>query len=134
MFSLSDLTSHVMPFSYSRCIHSIFALFEFGVSQMSDTPPKDEGFALRSLVWATVWGIGGSLPFGEREKFAKFVGTLVADVVPLPPGGASSLLDFGASLKDAGWVAWKRFVPSVDIDAAKANDPELIIPTTDTVR
>jgi len=85
------------------------------------------------VIFSALWGFGGSMSLANRSAFA----ASIASLLPSPPaiGSDLTLLDYEVSLKKGGeWVAWSLSVPQVSVDEALVTSPDVVIPTTDTVR
>ncbi len=87
------------------------------------------------LIFAIMWGFGGSLSLFERENFANQLLTMVTDTRTLPSDTSSiNLLEFGVDVESGDWFQWKNKVPIVEIETHKVASPDVVIPTVDTVR
>jgi dynein heavy chain 1 len=80
------------------------------------------------MVFAIVWGLGGSLKLADRITFVDFIQTL-----PEAKGLDGSALDYHVDVKTASWIPWQESVPSIEVPA-KDIGTDVIVPTIDTVR
>ena len=84
-------------------------------------------------IFATVWGIGGSMNLATRTDFSNQICNFTA--VETPPRGPSvALIDYEIRLEDQKWHLWKESVPVIDIDPKKVTDADVVITTVDTNR
>ncbi len=139
---------HVMDFTRLRVLGSAFSLLNKGImsaiefnANHPDFPYPDdklERYITNRLVYALMWGLGGSMGLSEREEFGNFLNAnmpTTGSAAPLDPKLAASLLDFYPDLnRDGEWVQWRTRVQAMDIESHKVGSPDVVIPTVDTVR
>jgi dynein heavy chain 1 len=99
---------HVMEFTRIRVLESTFALIRKGITNVidyqeshQDLPLSDdqiEAFIQKHVIFATIWGIGGSMNLQTRTKFgnklAEFTG------VPMPSTSTYPLIDYEVRIED----------------------------------
>jgi dynein heavy chain 1 len=131
-----------MQFTRLRVLTSTFSLLNKGVHNVleynaghADLPmPLDRvtQYIQQWLLFALMWGVGGSLALSVREQFSRALHSWA--VTPLPDANGAPLLDFAVALDSAEWVAWSARVPRLDIETHQVGSPDVVIATVDTVR
>jgi dynein heavy chain len=105
-----------------------------------------------ALIFALVWGIGGSVDEFTREKWNGMVNELIMgeDVkekyklidlpsewepmtIPCKLPDQKSLFDCYFNAEQLNWTKWEKTVPAYQIDK-DSSFVQLIIPTTDSIR
>lgn len=134
---------HIMEFTVSRVMTTLFSLLNKAVreiieynSQHADfplDPEQVEAFVSKKLLLAIVWAFTGDCPLNDRKQFGDKVVGLASFGSP-PLGGTSSLIDFTVSLPNAEWTPWQNQVPSIEVNTHSVTQPDVVIPTLDTVR
>jgi len=133
---------HVMEFTRIRCLEAIFALIRKGISNVldyneshSDFPLSDsqiEAYMQKFVIFATIWGVGGSMNLSTRTQFGDKLGEFTS--VPLPAHGTYPAIDFEIRIEDQEWHLWKKKVPNVEIEPQKVVQADVVITTVDTTR
>lgn len=98
------------------------------------TAPHPTRYITNRVVYALIWGIGGSMGLAEREAFAAFVSTLLPPGASRPAARDANLLNYFVALEDGEWLPWQMRVQAVEIESHKVGSPDVVIPTVDTVR
>jgi dynein heavy chain 1, cytosolic len=132
---------HIMDFTRLRVFTSMASLLNKAILNVIDYnnkhssflgPDAVERYILHRLLFAIMWGFGGSMSLAEREDFSKFVAS-VSTLPGLP--SSAPLLDYFPLLEDNGdWRMWRDRVPRLEIETHQAASPDLVIPTVDTIR
>jgi len=135
--------SHIMEYTHIRALSTLFSLLnsacrsilEFN-AQHRDLPLRSdqiESFVLKRLLLAIVWSLAGDCPLLERHAFGNKVATFTT--IDLPEmNGVFSLIDFEVSLPCASWSLWQDQVPSIEVNTHSITQPDIVIPTVDTLR
>lgn len=135
--------SHIMQFTEIRALNTLFSLLnkacrtilEYNI-QHEDFPlelEQVESFISKKMLLALVWALVGDCPVRERRSFGEYIAGLTTFDTPLL-SEASSLIDYDVSLPSADWVSWQSQVPNVEINTHSITEPDVVIPTLDTVR
>ena len=82
------------------------------------------------MLWSA---LVGDCPIRERRAFGEHIAGLTTFDTPLL-SESSSLIDYDVSLPRAEWTPWQNSVPNVEINTHSITDPDVVIPTLDTVR
>jgi dynein heavy chain len=87
------------------------------------------------VVFAVVWGAGGSSDTASRNKFDKFVREKLAEAnlaeaVGLPDG---LVYDYSCDASTNSWVPWMETLPPFEL-SPKVEFLDIIVPTLDSVR
>lgn len=132
---------HIMDFTRLRVFTSMTSLLSKSITNILDYNTKHaaalgveavERYVAHRLLFAIIWGFGGSMNLAEREDFSKFVSSV--STLPALPSSAP-LLDYFPQLEEAGdWRMWRDRVPRLEIETHQAASPDLVIPTVDTIR
>lgn len=133
---------HIMDFTRLRVLTAMFSLVNKGITSIIEYNQLHQDFhmshdlvsryMINRLIWAMMWGFGGSMGLSERESFSSFVQGVVS--TPVPEATTAPLLDYCVSLDDGNWHLYKSKVPIVEVDTHKVASPDVVIPTVDTVR
>lgn len=131
-----------MEFTRIRALEAFFALVRKGISNIldyNDSHPdfpmsndQIEAYMRRWVVFAILWGLGGSETLRKREEFSKEIHKFAS--VPLPNPEGPPLLDYEVSIETQEWTLWKNKVPHIDIDPNKVTEADVVITTVDTLR
>ena len=134
---------HVMEPTRIRLLHSMMVLLSHGqdlVQEYNDThvdfPMEIEhrnNFLQKWLLFAMLWGFGGSLNQESRTKFAQEAALRWHGNLPTLKE-EETLLDYEVNIEDGEWRPWKSSVPLMDIESHKVLSTDVVIPTVDTVR
>lgn len=133
---------HVMDFTRIRCLESTFALIRKGISNILDyneahsdfhlNDEQVERYMLKFVVFACIWGVGGSMNLFTRTNFGNKLGEFTS--VPMPSTTQYPLIDYEIRLEDQEWHLWKKKVPNVEIEPNKVIEADVVITTVDTTR
>jgi dynein cytoplasmic 1 heavy chain len=136
--------NHVMKRIPLRFISSMFATLKAGLVKAIDYDDNHPDFPLseeqlaafmsKYLVYATIWGFGGSLSLADRIKFCDEVTGLVPSTIEMPSAHNESLLDYEVRIDVQNWELWESRIDMLDIEPHKIVSPELVIDTVDTAR
>jgi dynein heavy chain 1 len=92
-------------------------------------------YVVNRLVYAVLWGFGGSLNTSARELFASQLAGCLPDGAAPPQTAGTTLMDHYPDLgREGEWSSWKSRVQQLDIESHKVGSPDVVIPTIDTVR
>lgn len=84
------------------------------------------------LLLSLFWAFAGSLGLEIRQTFAKNVAKLLPSIVL---DSNLSLIDVEVGVKSNGaFTSWQQRVPQLHLDETQAASPDIMIPTTDTIR
>lgn len=110
---------HIMEFTRIRVLESTFALIRKGISNVIEYnevrwefPLNDsqiQTYMRKFVIFASLWGIGGSMNLQTRTKFGNSLGDFTS--VPLPNISAAPLIDYEIRIEDQEWHLWKKKVP-----------------------
>jgi len=94
------------------------------------------------VLFALMWGLGGSMPLSEREQFSRLLQREASSPsssssfsgcgVPISSSESLPLLDYCLSSDGTRWQKWP--VPVVEVEPGKVGSPDVVIPTLDTLR
>ena len=133
---------HIMEFTRIRCLESMFALIRKGISNVLDyneahsdfhlSDQQVENYMTKFVVFAVVWGVGGSMNLQTRTNFGNKLAEFTS--VPMPSTVQYPLLDYEVRLEDQEWHLWKKKVATVEIEPHKVVEADVVITTVDTTR
>ena len=116
---------HVMEFTKVRCVEALFALLRKGIENILEHNEAQSDFPLdgqqihnymtKWLVFAAVWGIGGSMNLPTRTAFSNTI-TEYTDIETPQLSSAYAMIDYEIRIEDQKWHPWKEGVPVLDID------------------
>lgn len=135
--------THVMSFTRMGVLTSMSALLKGGIGKVmehNDNPNNYpiQGDALtqlitRYLVYAVLWGFGGSMSLKQRIEFCRQLHALTS--IPLPEHSADSpLLDYYVKLETGEWDLYENKIDSLDLEPQQIIHPDVVIDTVDTAR
>ena len=141
-FSFSQKCDHIMEFTATRTLNTLFALLnricrlilEYNIHQ-GDLPLEldtVETFVKKKLLIALVWSFTGDCPLSQRKEFGDHLAGVT--VVDLPSVEGLSLIDYDVTLPRAEWTPWQAQVPQVEVNTHSITETDAVIPTTDTIR
>jgi dynein heavy chain 1 len=142
MMELASTKWHIMDFTRLRALNSCFSLVNKSIAFVLENNQRAlspmphslfEKYMQNRLLFAIMWGFGGSMNLTEREEFSRHLQTLNATGTALPSGQVP-LLDYFVSIDDGEWHQWSEKVPRREIETHEAASPDLVISTVDTVR
>eukprot|EP01113_Clastostelium_recurvatum_P011812 TRINITY_DN1605_c0_g1_i1.p1 TRINITY_DN1605_c0_g1~~TRINITY_DN1605_c0_g1_i1.p1 ORF type:complete len:4689 (+),score=1530.43 TRINITY_DN1605_c0_g1_i1:285-14351(+) len=135
---------HIMDFTRLRVLGAMFSLLNKGITNIVDYNNAHPDFPMSAdvvnkymtnrLLFALMWGLGGSMGLAEREAFSAFIQGIATTPVPDAPPAGPCLLDFAVNIDDGNWSLWKSKVPTVEVESHKVGSPDVVIPTIDTIR
>ncbi|KAI1076782.1 cytoplasmic dynein heavy chain, partial [Whalleya microplaca] len=135
--------NHIMEFTVSRVLNTLFSLLNKAVRDMIEynaahvdfplDPEQIEAFVAKKLLLALVWALTGDCPLNDRKAFGDKIGALASFGSP-PLDGTSSLIDFDVTLPRAEWTPWQNQVPTIEVNTHSITQTDVVIPTLDTVR
>ena len=133
---------HVMEFTRIRVLESTFALVRKGISNVIDyneshsdfhlSGSQVENYMLKHVIFATQWGIGGSMNLQTRTNFGNKLCDFTS--VAFPPITQYPLIDYEIRIEDQEWHLWKKKVPLIEIEPSKVTEADVVITTVDTTR
>jgi dynein heavy chain 1 len=85
------------------------------------------------VIFATLWGIGGSMNLQTRTNFGNRLGDFTAVAMPLI-SQSTPLIDYEIRIEDQEWHLWKKKVPMIEIEPSKVVEADVVITTVDTTR
>lgn len=115
---------HIMDFSVPQAYKTYTALCRAAAAR-SDSPE----FNAKSRVHALTWAFAGQATAEQRAELAKWAAARLG--VEVPPG---DVMDFDVSPFSGQWMPWQDSVDEVDLEPRAIVEPNLVIPTIDTVR
>jgi dynein heavy chain 1 len=131
---------HIMDFTRMRALSSLFSLLNQGVrnvllynQQHQDFPMSAdtvESYCPRFLVYSLIWCMSGDGPMSSRNEISSYIRSITT--VALPPS-STSIIDYEVSMSGE-WVPWMNKVPQIEVETHKVADPNVVVPTLDTVR
>ena len=141
LHSIEQNIEHVMEFSASRALMTMFCLVKAGIAKIIDYNDNHMDYPLpiekvtkfmeKTLLYAILWGFSGDLSLEGRYAFGKdFVKFTKVEM----PRGHEPLIEYEVRVDTAEWHLWKERVPQVELEAAKVIKPDVVIETIDTVR
>jgi dynein heavy chain 1 len=89
------------------------------------------------LIFATIWGVGGSLNLRKRTDFSNDLSDIASGIsMPndLTKADGRSLIDYYVCLEDQNWHLYEERVDNLQIKSDQVSDADLVIPTVDTDR
>lgn len=143
MMNEASLKWHIMDFTRLRVLNSCFSLINKSIAFVLEHNQRStsgmpaslfEKYIQNRLLFAIMWGFGGSMNLQGREEFSRHLQTLNATPNPLPSASGAPLLDYFVHIDDAEWHPWSEKVPRREIETHEAASPDLVIATADTVR
>ncbi|PVU91581.1 hypothetical protein BB561_004323 [Smittium simulii] len=140
--------NHIMTFTMTRAFNTLFSLLNNAVRKVMEFTSQNmeldgqseviQHFLECKLLISLLWSLTGDLPLKDRIEFSKFIYNSTTIKLPIINSLESneSLFDFDVEFKGGSccWVPWSSHVPTVDIETHRIPDPDVIIPTTDTLR
>lgn len=100
--------SHVMDFTRIRVLESTFALIRKGISNVIDYSESRSEFPLseslienymkKFVIFASLWGIGGSMNLQTRTNFGNRLGDFT--IVAMPNTNIAPLIDYEIRIDD----------------------------------
>ena len=142
VLDFASTLSHVMDFTRIRVLESTFALIRKAISNIIEfnearqdfhlTDVQIENYMQKFVIFATLWGIGGSMNLQTRTNFGNRLNEFTS--VPLPPTNQYPLIDFEIRIDDQEWHLWKKKVPNIEIEPSKVVEADIVITTVDTTR
>ncbi|CEH14594.1 dynein heavy chain cytosolic [Ceraceosorus bombacis] len=134
---------HIMPFTASRALTTLFSLINKTVRNVFDynqqhpdfplAPAQIEAYATKRLVVSVVWSFTGDAKLHVRAEMGEFLASQTGvDMPPLDNG--ASLIDFDVQVATAEWFEWTTRVPTIEIETHAVASADVVIPTMDTVR
>ena len=135
--------SHIMTFTHTRALNTLFSLLNKACRTMVEyniqhddfplDPGQVESFVSKKMLLALVWALTGDCPLRERRAFGGYISALTTIDTPLL-SESSSLIDYDVSLPQAQWTPWQSQVPNIEINTHSITQTDVVIPTLDTVR
>ncbi|KAK9240220.1 dynein heavy chain, N-terminal region 1-domain-containing protein [Lipomyces kononenkoae] len=135
--------SHIMEFSASRALHTLFSLTTSSVTKILEydslhpdfavSKDQRETYLISKLLVNLIWSCVGDCPLSDRQIFARYLCRLEL-FAGLDIPADDSVLDYDMSLPLANWVSWQSQVPKMDLDPHTITKTDIVIPTVDTVR
>ncbi|TYZ65491.1 hypothetical protein PybrP1_001542, partial [[Pythium] brassicae (nom. inval.)] len=144
---------HIMDVTRLQLLMSMFSLLARGLTRIheyneahADFPMSAAQlaqFAPKWLVFALIWGFGGSMDAANRVQLCAFVAQTLANRVAFPVSAASmasassadnSLLEYEVNLDDGEWRPWSRSIPQLDLESHRVLSTDVVVTTVDTVR
>ncbi|KAK9369733.1 dynein heavy chain, N-terminal region 1-domain-containing protein [Lipomyces kononenkoae] len=135
--------SHIMEFTASRALHTLFSLTTSSVTKILEydalhsdfavSKEQREKYLISKLLVNLIWSCVGDCPLSDRQVFAQYLCRLeLFSVLDVPAD--DSVLDYDVSLPLANWIIWQSYVPKMDLDPHMITKTDIVIPTVDTVR
>jgi len=134
---------HVMDFTRIRVLESTFALVRKGISNVIEYNESKPDFHLgevqmetymqKYVIFATLWGIGGSMNLQTRTNFGNKLIDFTDVLLPIC-NQANPLIDYEIKIDDQQWHLWKKKVPQIEIEPSKVIEADVVITTVDTTR
>lgn len=144
ILSLSKELDHIMEFTETRALNTVFALINSAclklllyLNQNTDYRPTDEqqkSFITKSVLLALVWALAGDCSLSNREEFGLKMLMLPVFAILGIEDSNQVLVDYDVSLPDAKWEKWEDKVPHVSLDTHSIIKTDVVIPTIDTMR
>jgi dynein heavy chain 1 len=139
--SVAARMEHVMKFSKLRALESLFTLLTAGVRRVLDYNSSHEDFPLSTvilekyltnyLVFSLVWSFCGDLLSTGREQLEAVMRPRVSASFTIPQ---SSIIDHEVQVSSGEWSPWSLKVAFVEVEAHKITNPDVVVPTMDTIR
>ncbi|KAJ3615581.1 hypothetical protein Zmor_016307, partial [Zophobas morio] len=130
-----------MKFSKLRALESLFTLLTAGVRRVLDYNSSHEDFPLSTvilekyltnyLVFSLVWSFCGDLLSTGREQLEAVMRPRVSASFTIPQ---SSIIDHEVQVSSGEWSPWSLKVAFVEVEAHKITNPDVVVPTMDTIR
>jgi len=133
---------HIMDFTRLRALGSLFTMLNQCVrhvvayNQSRDFRLADEiaeKFVTKSLVLAVVWSFAGDCKLRFRQELGEFVRASTT-TIQMPLNAALPVVDFEVQLETGEWAPWVTKVPQVEVETHKVAEPDVVVPTVDTIR
>lgn len=115
--------NHIMAFSSIQAEKSYNAMYNV-LSEKSDVPEYLE----KAKILALTWAFAGQCSSMERADFANWVAAKYGVNTP------ENVLEYEVSPFSGQWVSLQDSVDEVDLEPSSIVEPNLVIPTIDTVR
>ncbi|KAI3404296.2 DYN1 [Candida oxycetoniae] len=136
---MSQKASHIMKYSFQRSIESFKAFFKthlkklFNLSETTLSLVDVRSYIGKAVASSLIWAFTGDSPTKDRLMFEKFLRERNALLfVDFPK---ASILDFEIGLPEGDWISLESKVGDVvDLETHQISDPNLIIPTVDTIK
>lgn len=141
MIEIAQKFNHIMAFNKIRGIHtlcnflrSFFRNLILYKSNNLCVPVNLYAYVKKSLLLSIIWALAGDMSLEEREEYSKRIAELeiFSDIDIINDN--NNFIDYEISLPEAEWVSWNMKVQSVDLEPHQVNQPNIVIPTLDTVR
>lgn len=135
---------HVMAFSVSRALSTLFSLLDDVITQILDynrqhldfplAPDRLQSYISKKAVLAILWAFAGDAGHSERSLLSREL-LLASSVEGLSSSEADlSLTDYDVDISSGNWATWVGQVPVVEVDTQQITTSDLMIPTVDTVK
>ncbi|GME77268.1 unnamed protein product [Ambrosiozyma monospora] len=133
--------SHLMNFNLNRCLDTFFALQQVAFKELlsftiehpeesfEDIPP----FVGKHVLISLVWSFTGDCPLADREYFSTYL-VNIPHFLQYSGGLDQSLVYSNVALPDLKWISYSLKVPTTAIEPYMITQPDVVIPTLDTVR
>ena len=137
----SSKQEHIMDFTRLRALNSLFSMLNQSVRSVlkynhshQDFPLLNEQlerFISKSLIYSLLWSFSGDAKLKVRSDLGEFIRSITT--IPLPLPGQAPIIDFKVD-SQGEWQAWSSKVPQIEVDTHKVANPDIVVPTVDTVR
>ncbi|KAF5093945.1 hypothetical protein D0Z00_003775 [Geotrichum galactomycetum] len=144
ILGLSKELNHIMEFTETRALNTVFALINSSclklllfLNQNADYRPtleQQQEFITKSVLLALVWALAGDCPLADREEYGLKMLLLPVFAILGIEASNQVLVDYDVSLPDAKWEKWEDKVPHVSLDTHSIIKTDVVIPTIDTMR
>lgn len=131
---------HIMKFTVQRAINSFFVLLKHHCRQFinfhfTENTPIDSSkkYLQKSILLSLIWSFAGDCSLQDREEFGKRISEeLLLGVDELQEG--TTYIDYCVLLPECEWESWNTQVITRDLEPQDVSNPNIIVPTLDTVR
>ncbi|CAI5758795.1 unnamed protein product [Candida verbasci] len=132
MNNVAQGIDHVMTYTFDRAITSFETMLKIYLRRLSVDYDVDlRLYTAKSTILSIIWSFAGDAPLESRNTFAKMIsqkGSFAhVDIV-------EDLIDYDVSIEDGQWINWNNRVVSTDLEPHEVSNPNIIVPTLDTVR
>jgi len=141
----ADTQEHVMKFTKTRAIWSLFSQLRGGVTNILEhnensdyglTEDQIRSYIGKYLLFSIIWAFGGPMKLDLRQEFGSEICRMLQSMSLAieVPDTKLPMLDYEINVEEQRWVPWKNKVSNADIEPPKIKDPTVVINTIDTIR
>ncbi|ORY81439.1 dynein heavy chain, cytosolic [Protomyces lactucae-debilis] len=132
---------HIMEFTQARALQNLFGLLHSVIDDLANwdvahadfplTAEQGSAYTEKQCILAFLWSFGGDCALQSRQLLAQKLISLFPHVL-LP--NSCNMVDLKVTMPDGTWAPWSQEVRQTEVEPTAVAQPDLVIPTTDTVR